>query len=88
MGRGYQAEDIREKLIDVFGDSKTGMSGVEISEKIGINRITMTKYLKIFAAEGFLRQKDIGNVTLWFLEPGQESFDFPADYFQSCPTLP
>ena len=82
MGRGYQAEDIREKLIDVFGDSKTGMSGVEISEKIGINRITMTKYLKIFAAEGFLRQKDIGNVTLWFLEPGQESFDFPADYFR------
>lgn len=82
MGRGYQAEDIREKLIDVFEDSKTGMSGIEISEKIGINRITMTKYLKIFAAEGFLRQKDIGNMTLWFIEPEQESFDFPADYFR------
>lgn len=85
MVRGYQAEDIREKLIEAFEDSKTGMSGVEISKKIGVNRVTMTKYLKIFAAEGFLRQKDIGNVILWFLEPGQESFDFPADYFKVTP---
>ena len=38
-------------------DSETGMFGVEISEKVGINRITMTKYLKVFAAEGLLRQK-------------------------------
>jgi len=58
------------------------MSGVEISKKINVNRITMTKYLKVFAAEGLLRQKNIGNVTLWFLEPGQESFIFPDDYFK------
>jgi predicted transcriptional regulator len=82
MGKGYSSEEIREKLISVFGKSVTGMSGVEISEKIGINRITMTKYLKVFAAEGLLRQKNIGNITLWFLEPGQESFDFPDDYFK------
>ena len=82
MGKGYSSEEIREKLISVFGESVTGMSGVEISEKIGINRITMTKYLKVFAAEGLLRQKNIGNITLWFLEPGQESFDFPDDYFK------
>lgn len=85
MGRGYQAEDIRQKLIETLRDSETGMPGVEIAEKVGINRITMTKYLKIFAAEGLLRQKDIGNVTLWFLEPGQESYDFPADYFKIAP---
>ena len=57
-------------------NSDSGMSGVEISKKINVNRITMTKYLKVFAAEGLLRQKNIGNVTLWFLEPGQESFIF------------
>jgi len=85
MGRGYQAEEIRQKLIDVLENSESGMSGVEISEKIGVNRLTMTKYLKIFAAEGFLRQKNIGNVTLWFLEPGQESYEFPSDYFKVTP---
>jgi len=85
MAKGYHPEEIRQKIIDALGDSETGMSGVEISEKIGINRITMSKYLKIFAAEGFLRQKNIGNVTLWFLEPGQESYEFPDDYFKVAP---
>ena len=82
MARGYLAEEIREKLISILKGSDSGMSGVEISKKINVNRITMTKYLKVFAAEGLLRQKNIGNVTLWFLEPGQESFDFPDDYFK------
>src|SRR3989338_8421951 len=85
MGRGYQSTEIRQKLIDVLEDSKTGMSGVEISEKLGVNRTTMTKYLKVFAAEGFLRQKNIGNITLWFLEPGQEAYSFPDDYFKVAP---
>ena len=82
MGKGYSTEEIREKLISILDDSVSGMSGVEISEKMGINRITMSKYLKVFAAERLLRQKNIGNVTLWFLEPGQESFNFPDDYFK------
>lgn len=82
MGRGYSTEDIRQKLISSLKDSDAGMSGVEISDKIGINRITMAKYLKVFAAEGLLRQKNIGNITLWFLEPGQESYNFPDDYFK------
>ena len=82
MVRGYLSEDIREQLISVLKNSDSGMSGIEISKKINVNRITMTKYLKVFAAEGLLRQKNIGNVTLWFLEPGQESFIFPDDYFK------
>jgi len=82
MVRGYLTEEIREKLISILKDSDSGMSGVEISKKINVNRITMIKYLKVFAAEGLLRQKNIGNVTLWFLKPGQESFTFPDDYFK------
>ena len=85
MGKGYSTEEIREQLISILDDAVSGMSGVEIAEKIGVNRITMSKYLKVFAAEGLLRQKNIGNVTLWFLEPGQESFNFPDDYFKVAP---
>ena len=85
MVKGYSTEDIRQKLITILDGSTSGMSGVEISTKVGINRITMTKYLKVFAAEGLLRHKNIGNVTLWFLEPGQESFEFPDDYFKIGP---
>ena len=85
MGKGYSTEEVRQKLISILDGVDSGMSGSEISEKIEINRITMSKYLKVFAAEGLLRQKNIGNVTLWFLEPGQESFNFPDDYFKVAP---
>ena len=82
MARGYLSTEIREKLISILKNSDSGMSGTEISKKINVSRITMIKFLKVFAAEGLLRQKNIGNLTLWFLEPGQESFIFPDDYFK------
>ena len=82
MTRGYQIEDIKEKLLEVLHNSKTGVSGLEISERLNINRVTMTKYLKVFAAEGLLKQKNIGNVNLWFIEDGTETYHFPEDYFK------
>jgi predicted transcriptional regulator len=70
MARGYQTDEIKQKLVDVLQGSKTGMSGVEIAEKLGVNRITITKYLNVFAAEGLIREKKIGNVNLWYIEEG------------------
>lgn len=81
MVRGYQTQEIKKKLVDVLRNSKTGLSGVEISEKLGINRVTMTKYLNVFAAEGLIWQKNVGSVNLWFVEEGTEQFRFPDDYF-------
>jgi methanogenic corrinoid protein MtbC1 len=80
--RGYQSEKIKEKLFDILRDSRTGLSGIEVSEKLKINRLTMTKYLQVFAAEGLVKQKSVGNVNLWFVEEGVESFEFPADFFR------
>ena len=82
MTRGYQIEDIKEKLLEVLHNSKTGVSGLEISERLNINRVTMAKYLNVFAAEGLLKQKNIGNVNLWFIEDGTEKYYFPEDYFK------
>jgi hypothetical protein len=82
MAKGYQSQDIKQKLVEILSKSKTGLSGVEISEKLGVNRVTMTKYLNIFATEGTIRQKNIGNVNLWFIEEGTQQFEFPGDYFQ------
>ncbi len=82
MARGYQADEIKEKLVNVLSGSKTGLSGVELAKNLGLNRVTMTKYLKIFAAEELIRQKNVGNVTLWYVDEGIEQFQFPADYFK------
>lgn len=82
MAKGYQVQEIKQKLVDILANSKTGLSGIEISEKLGVNRVTMSKYLNMFATEGMIGQKNIGNVNLWFLEEGTEQFEFPADYFR------
>ena len=82
MARGYQTEELKKKLVDLLSNSKVGLSGLEISKQLEINRITTTKYLNIFAAEGLIRQKNIGNVNLWFIEDGTEKFDFPEDFFK------
>ena len=82
MARGYQTEEIKEKLVNLLSNSKTGLSGLEISERLEINRITTTKYLNIFAAESLIKQKNIGNVNLWFIEDGTEKFHFPEDFFK------
>lgn len=82
MTRGYDSEQIREKLIDVLSRSKIGLTGMEIAEKLHVNRVTMAKYLKVFAAESLIKQKNIGNVSLWFVEKGVDQLSFPADLFQ------
>jgi len=82
MGRSYDVSEIKSRLIKLLHDSKIGISGVEISERLGINRVTMTKYLNIFSAEGIISEKSIGNVNLWFVQEGTEQLKFPDDYFR------
>ena len=82
MAKGYDENKVKTQLIDLLQKSKIGMSGIEISERLGINRITMTKYLNVFAAEGIIQQRDIGNTHLWLVEEGTEKLQFPDDYFK------
>jgi len=81
MARGYDETDVKFRLIKLLHSSKSGISGVEISEKLGINRVTMSKYLNKFAAEGTISQKSIGNLNLWFVDDDIEQLNFPEDYF-------
>ena len=81
MARGYDETDVKFRLIKLLHSSKSGISGVEISEKLGINRVTMSKYLNKFAAEGTITQKNIGNLNLWFVDDDIEQLNFPDDYF-------
>ena len=81
MARGYDETEIKFRLIKLLHSSKSGISGVEISDKLGINRVTMSKYLNKFAAEGTITQKNIGNLNLWFVDEDIQQLNFPDDYF-------
>jgi len=82
MARGYDDVEVKGRLIGLLTGSKTGLSGIEISAQLGINRVTMTKFLNVFAAEGIIKQKNIGNLNLWLIEEGTEHLKFPDDYFK------
>ena len=82
MARGYDISEIKFRLIKLLRDSENGISGVEISKKLRINRVTMAKYLNIFMTEGIITEKKIGNINLWFVHEGTEQLQFPDDYFQ------
>ena len=83
MYRRYKLDEIKRKIIDVLQSAGgTGLSGVELADRIGINRMTITKYLDVMHAMGLLKKKKIGNVNIWFAQIGVGDIEFPINYIQ------
>ena len=83
MYRRYSLDEIKHKVIDVlYNAGGTGLSGMELADRTGINRVTMTKYLDVMHAMGLLEKKKIGNVNVWFVEIGIGDLEFPINYIQ------
>lgn len=82
MYRRYTLEEVKRKIVDVLQDAGMGLSGIELAEKIGINRMTITKYLDVMYAMGLVKKKKTGNVNVWFLEKGVADIEFPVNYVQ------
>jgi methanogenic corrinoid protein MtbC1 len=81
--RRYTLDEIKRKIIDVLQSAGgTGLSGVELADRIGINRMTVTKYLDVMLALGLLKKKKIGNVNIWFAQIGVADIEFPINYIQ------
>jgi predicted transcriptional regulator len=80
MYRRYTLEEVKHRIIYLLQNYNTGLSGVEIAEKTGINRMTITKYLDMLSIVGLIRKKKIGSVNLWFLERGVIDLEFPANF--------
>src|ERR671921_728054 len=83
MYRRYTLDEIKRRIIDVLQSAGgTGLSGVELADRIGINRMTITKYLDVMHALGLLKKKKIGNVNIWFVQIGAGDIEFPINYIQ------
>jgi hypothetical protein len=82
MYKRYTLEEVKRKIIYVLQDNHTGLSGVELAEKTGINRMTITKYLDILSTIGLIKKKKTGPVNVWFLETGLQDLEFPANFIE------
>ncbi len=83
MAREYGRDDVRRRLVEALSESRTGLSGVEISARLGMSRITASKYLEVFAAEGLVRKRGAGGATVWHVDQGSEAYRFPDDYYRA-----
>ncbi len=82
MGRGYDTDEVRRRLIRILSESEAGMSGVELASKMGMSRITLSRYLTSFEQYGVVYGKRMGNVTVWNMKRGFDDYLFPQDYFK------
>jgi predicted transcriptional regulator len=82
MYRRYTLDEVKRKIINVLQINKTGLSGIELADKTGINRMTITKYLNVLSTIGLIKKKKLGSVNVWFLEAGSIDFEFPVNYLE------
>jgi DNA-binding transcriptional regulator YhcF (GntR family) len=82
MYKRYTLEEVKRKIIYILQSNNTGLSGVELAHKTGINRMTITKYLNILSAIGLIKKKKTGSVNVWFLETGVIDLEFPANFIE------
>lgn len=84
MYRRYTLDEVKRKIVDVLQNAGGGMglSGIELADRTGINRMTITKYLDVMHAMGLVKKKKVGAVNVWFLEAGVADIEFPVDYIQ------
>jgi DNA-binding IclR family transcriptional regulator len=59
MHHGYNFEEVKQKVISVLSQNYAGLSGVELSTKTKINRMTLTKYLNLMLTQGLVRKKKL-----------------------------
>lgn len=72
MPKRYSIEEVKRRIIDVLRQSDSGLSGIEIAERTGINRVTITKYLNILETMGIIRRRSMGPVNLWYVQYGMD----------------
>jgi predicted transcriptional regulator len=82
MFKRYTMEEVKRRIIDVLRSDETGMSGIELANKTGINRMTITKYLDLLNTIGIVNKKKVGSVNIWSVEQGAADFVFPMEYFE------
>ena len=82
MYRRYTLDEVKHKITSLLQGNSAGLSGVELAEKTGINRMTMSKYLNVLLTLGLVRRKKAGPVNIWYLNSGITDLEFPIDYLE------
>lgn len=59
--------DIEKRIIDMIRKSPLGLTSSEIARYLGVNRVTLTKYLAVIKQKTLIDFKRFGMAKLWFI---------------------
>ena len=59
--------DIQQKIIDFIKRSPIGVTSSEIAKYLGLNRMTIIKYLAIIQQRALVDFKQLGMAKLWYI---------------------
>ena len=81
--------EIEKKIIDFVKKSPLGVTSSDIASYVGLNRMTITKYLAIIKEKTLIDFKQLGMAKLWYIpvKLNKESFFFKitTDIFANLP---
>lgn len=67
MGRQLNFSKLESKVLELLEYSSHGLTTTEIAKEVGVNRITMAKYLEMIQFTGAISRKKVGPANLWFI---------------------
>ena len=76
-------EEIQGKIIDFIKKSPIGVTTSEIAKYLGLNRMTIVKYLAIIQEKSLLDFKQLGMAKLWFVPVRMNKEDFYEEFIIS-----
>ncbi|MFH2028302.1 MAG: methanogen output domain 1-containing protein [Nanoarchaeota archaeon] len=60
-------QDVEKKIIDLIKKSPLGVTSSEIARFLGINRVTITKYLAVIKQKAKIDFKEFGKAKMWYI---------------------
>lgn len=60
-------KSVEDTILNTVKKSEFSLTIDEVAKKVGINRITASKYLAVMEARGLLRRRDVGRAKLFSL---------------------
>ena len=81
--------EVEKRIVDFVKKSPFGVTSSEIAKYIGLNRMTITKYLAVIRERALIDFKQLGMAKLWYVpvKLNKESFFFKitTDIFANLP---
>ena len=69
----------KDKILEVIGKSKVGLTTVDVAKKAGVSKTTVIKYLSVLSSEGSVEFVEVGPSKLWRVRGAAAKYEKTAE---------